>query len=268
MLVSCFYRKGFTVVDKQKTTCRFVDTLYFTIVSLSTVGYGDIVPKTTEAKYFTIIFVLIGIALVNLWVNGAIDWILKKLEKLLSTCFGPQVGSYVFDAEHIGARACISFFVVILCISAGAVGLYLDAKLGFHVSLSFHDSVYASVMSVTTVGYGDYSFKSLGGRIFAAIWLLLSTVAVNRAVQYMIRAWSYRRQMIKTKQIIDKDLIAKDYRVLDSSRTGVVRKSDYILYKLKEMETVHEYILKISDKFDTLTSTGELTYELPAQDLV
>lgn len=38
-----------------------MDAVYYTIITYSTVGYGDIVPITTEAKVFTITMVLIGL---------------------------------------------------------------------------------------------------------------------------------------------------------------------------------------------------------------
>ncbi|CAA7026744.1 unnamed protein product [Microthlaspi erraticum] len=31
---------------------------------------------------------------------------------------------------------------------------------------------------VSTVGYGDFAFKSLGGRIFAAFWILSTTISM------------------------------------------------------------------------------------------
>ncbi len=39
----------------------FADALYFTIVTYSTVGYGDIAPITSTAKYFVISMILIGL---------------------------------------------------------------------------------------------------------------------------------------------------------------------------------------------------------------
>jgi voltage-gated potassium channel len=39
------------------------DALYFSAMSLATVGYGDIVPDTTIGKLFTVVYVLVGIGI-------------------------------------------------------------------------------------------------------------------------------------------------------------------------------------------------------------
>lgn len=39
-----------------------VDALYFTIVTLSTVGYGDITPHSTDARFFTMSLIVLGLA--------------------------------------------------------------------------------------------------------------------------------------------------------------------------------------------------------------
>jgi hypothetical protein len=40
----------------------YLDALYFCVVSLATVGYGDLTPTTPLAKLFTIFYVINGIA--------------------------------------------------------------------------------------------------------------------------------------------------------------------------------------------------------------
>ncbi|MGM0385500.1 MAG: potassium channel family protein [Actinomycetota bacterium] len=40
-----------------------LDSLYFSVISLATVGYGDLTPTTPLSKAFTIVYVLNGIAI-------------------------------------------------------------------------------------------------------------------------------------------------------------------------------------------------------------
>jgi len=43
---------------------RFVDALYFSVVTLTTVGYGDFAPQTDAGKLFTAVYVLVGVGIV------------------------------------------------------------------------------------------------------------------------------------------------------------------------------------------------------------
>lgn len=41
----------------------YLDALYFSVISLATIGYGDLTPTTDIAKLFTIFYVINGIVI-------------------------------------------------------------------------------------------------------------------------------------------------------------------------------------------------------------
>lgn len=43
---------------------RWLDSIYFSVITVATVGYGDITPQTDAGKIFTIFYVLLGIGLI------------------------------------------------------------------------------------------------------------------------------------------------------------------------------------------------------------
>ncbi|PGZ97949.1 transporter [Bacillus pseudomycoides] len=43
---------------------RVIDALYFSVVTLTTVGYGDFSPQTDFGKIFTIFYIFVGIGLI------------------------------------------------------------------------------------------------------------------------------------------------------------------------------------------------------------
>lgn len=47
----------------------FVDAFYFSVVTLATVGYGDITPQTEIGKIFTAFYIMLGIGIIGSFAN-------------------------------------------------------------------------------------------------------------------------------------------------------------------------------------------------------
>jgi len=48
---------------------RWLDALYFSMISLTTVGYGDLAPETDFGKIFTMLYILTGIGIIFGFIN-------------------------------------------------------------------------------------------------------------------------------------------------------------------------------------------------------
>ena len=47
----------------------WIDALYFSIITLTTIGYGDFSPQTTAGKLFTIAYIILGISIILGFIN-------------------------------------------------------------------------------------------------------------------------------------------------------------------------------------------------------
>ncbi|XP_077227694.1 two-pore potassium channel 3-like isoform X2 [Tasmannia lanceolata] len=241
-----------------------VDALYFCIVTMCTIGYGDITPSTTATKLFSVTFVLVGFGFIDILLSGMVSYVLDLQENLLlSTVKGREndsSNSYFVDVKkgrmRIRMKVGLALGVVVLCIGVGTCVMHFVEKLGWL------DSFYLLVMLVTTVGYGDRAFKSLSGRVFASIWLLVSTLAVARAFLYLTEARVDKRHRMIAKWVLRRDMTVSKFLAADIDNNGFLSKSEYVIYKLKEMGKIAEKdILQICNQFDRLDTSncGKIT---------
>ena len=47
----------------------WIDCIYFSVITLSTIGYGDFSPTTDAGKLFTIFYIIIGIGIILSFIN-------------------------------------------------------------------------------------------------------------------------------------------------------------------------------------------------------
>lgn len=58
-----------TLVYHQLEGWGWVDSLYFSVITLTTIGYGDFSPATEAGKLFTIFYILVGLGLILNFIN-------------------------------------------------------------------------------------------------------------------------------------------------------------------------------------------------------
>ena len=61
-----------TVFYRLIENLSWIDSFYFSTITLTTIGYGDISPQTDAGKLFTVFYVIIGIAIIGAFVNAII----------------------------------------------------------------------------------------------------------------------------------------------------------------------------------------------------
>jgi hypothetical protein len=59
-----------TVVYQLVEQWDWVDAFYFSVVALTTVGFGDLHPTTTFSKLFTVFYIFFGISLIGAYLNA------------------------------------------------------------------------------------------------------------------------------------------------------------------------------------------------------
>ncbi|KAJ9672379.1 hypothetical protein PVL29_025842 [Vitis rotundifolia] len=225
---------------KGKKTNGVVDAVYFCIVTMTTVGYGDIVPDSVATKLLACAFVFTGMALIALSLSKAADYLVEKQETLLvrALYMYKDVGmaEILKEMETNKMRyKCFMVFLLLLVVIIG--GTVFLSKVE---ELSFIDSFYCVCCTITTLGYGDVSFTTKAGRAFAVLWILTGTISLAQFFLYLAELNTERRQKKLVKWVLDRKMTNADLEVADLDEDGVVDVSDFIIYKLKEMGKISE----------------------------
>ncbi|KAK6149639.1 hypothetical protein DH2020_017164 [Rehmannia glutinosa] len=193
---------------KGSKTNGIIDAVYFCIVTMTTVGYGDLVPDSTISKFLACVFVFIGMALVGLLLSKAADNIVENQEIFLKEGLG------LFDAFY--------------CVCA----------------------------TITTLGYGDESFSTSGGRLFAVFWILISTICLAQFFYSLAELYTERRRKSLVNWVLSRKLTVSDLEAADLDNDKVMGKIND-----EDIAMVMEWFKHLDvDQSGTLTKADLVNY--------
>jgi len=205
----------------------YSDAIYFSVVTLLTIGFGDLTPSHTVTRVILFFYALVSIALLANLVGEIASWMsdrqaVKRTEWRIRTeaearkhadhrsdsakrtlgeeiAFLKQVARSQAQYELMSDLA-ISFALIAAYWMIGAM-VYALIK---PEELGFGSSTYMIYVAFLTIGYGDFSPTSAGGRVFFIVYALagvpiitsfavqsftaiLSTVADRKFEQFKLR---------------------------------------------------------------------------------
>ena len=85
----------------------FLDAVYFSVVTMTTVGYGDVVPFSEPGRFLTILMILTGIALIPWQVGDLIKQLVKtadRADRVDTVC--PGCGWMSHDRDAVYCKRC------------------------------------------------------------------------------------------------------------------------------------------------------------------
>lgn len=216
----CFYLVRHQI--KGKKTDGLLDAVYLCIVTMTTVGYGDLVPSSAVSKLLACAFVFTGMALGALILSKAADYLVEKQEILLVKALHMHQKvdktEVLKEAESHRIRyKCICVFILlVLLMIVGTTFLITVEKL------DLVDAFYCVCSTITTLGYGDKSFSTKSGRIFAVFWILTSTVCLAQFFLYIAELNTEKRQSELVKLVLTRRTTNVDLEAADIDHDGSV----------------------------------------------
>jgi hypothetical protein len=152
------------------------DALYFAVVVVTTVGYGDFLPTTAGMKVATIVFVHVGLTIVVLSFTIVQDTFTSAAMHKLH---GKKHRHGIFDKKaenNLKLRRAVSlavayaFVLGVGCISFGLMFKNHEESESEHPYL---DGLYLTVITLSTVGFGDFAPMDDGTKVIGVFLMLI-----------------------------------------------------------------------------------------------
>ncbi|CAE7878016.1 Pka-R2 [Symbiodinium microadriaticum] len=155
----------------------WVDCVYFAVITLMTVGYGDFAPKHWGSRLLLVFFVLISLVIVATSIGEFLEGLVTleiRNERARKALQLKQARVGVFDklgqkkAWRRKALGCLAALVTLLGVSSGI------ARIAVQNCATWADALYFSVVTLSTIGYGDLTpIAEPGSRVVIGFLALL-----------------------------------------------------------------------------------------------
>lgn len=186
-------RSGANATQAEPYTWTYYNSFFFSLTTLSTIGYGNLSPTSDRGKIFVIIYSLIGIPF-----NG-----------IVLTHLGEFFGSKLLRAHHrykthtYESRFSLIVDILIYLIPGMIVFILAPSVIFiFREHWSFVESIYYSFVSLTTIGYGDFvAGQTPGNSAYDIMYQLFLLVWIMFGLGYLVMILGFISRALRSKHI-------------------------------------------------------------------
>lgn len=190
-----------------KESWTLIDSWYFSAVTISTVGYGDLTPSSKGSKAFTIVYIFVGITVVFSEIASGFSGVLEKIADNGMSMTMSLLNDMDGMADFVGPPPALVFWTKNLVPwLVLAIIFQLFSALIFNATepdLTYFDTFYHSFVTATTVGYGDVPLTTQKSRLFASFHIIMSVTTFGALVGRVQELISIRNSEIKRHEMLE-----------------------------------------------------------------
>ncbi|CAE8600855.1 unnamed protein product, partial [Polarella glacialis] len=270
----------------------FVTACYVIVQITTTIGYGDISVATDGMEYFLAIYILLNLVIMANIVNIVIGHFLERMQIQLQEDFEAlEFGQDDKPVPAVSAKtahimSATGIFVLVILIGTLFYGSFESCSCSYGVThdqnkvvtfangttvdtcsaegdcnsedgwhQSYKSAFYMSVVTATTVGFGDFSPKSYWGRVFGIFWMIIGVAATANFISACSGVIAGdddsndKEEDIEQVESISKVL----FDSMDKDNNGSLAKSEYMAYMLVKHKFVNPEVLDlIAQRFEEI----------------
>lgn len=244
------------VVGTQVENWSVVTSLYVFVQIVTTIGYGDITVDTQTMKLFMAFYVLVSVMLIAGFMTDVAQSFMDtegaafvdRLKTVQDKVEGKDVQEQKPDnTAMIAVAKAGGGFALFVLIGTVFYATMESCSCSFGASAiagcvegprcaatggatkSWNESFYMSVITLTTVGFGDHSPSSQFGRAFGCVWMLFGVVSSAN----FVGAFSKAFLTAKKEQRIGK-VSEELFRNIDMDGSGQLSKNEFRMFALQK----------------------------------
>lgn len=262
---------------------HFITAAYVVVQILTTIGYGDI-PVSSEMHWFMTFYVILGLCVAANAVNDVFSALLEKSQEKLrlrmleleEVVRSKGRKENKIDQSHHELNELLAALCIVLVFVLGGALFYMlfeSCTCSYGVSQvancvedtcettdgsyqkDFAKSIYMSVITLITVGFGDFTPRSQGGRVFGLFWMIAGVLAFANFVT-AFGAWidaAFKKDNSSSfgKEIFDN---------IDKDGNGFLTRSEFMSWLLiKEGLVTSDQVDHCYSLFDTILAAQQTT---------
>ena len=243
------------------------ESLFFTVVTFATIGYGDLNPSTDPARVFTTVFALCGIMLLGfafgLIGNEVFEKEREKAQKARHVTQRKLMNLLSFkgneEEETIDALSDVSIPIIIIDDIAAHLpyimtAIMMSVFIGYYEDWTVVTSIYFLTITATTTGYGDIEPRLQSMRLFSAVIFIPFSVCVMGSLLEGIGSGIINKNVKRAEQkFFQRELTIHDIHAMGTEKMGKVSQMEFLQYMLIALKKVDKETLRdITTLFDKL----------------
>lgn len=266
------------------------DGLYLSVVTFSTVGFGDVPIKTKGGKLFSCVFALAGIGIIGIALGyigqhlvqaqmlalqianrkraaatvarAEADAEASRADKNLryeqpvesdspKQGLGKRQGPDLQQSNFVGRQLIISIAPVVSLILIGSL------VVGRYEGWDVVDSIYWCVITGTSVGFGDRVPQTGSMRWFCILYIPLAVGAYSAALGRIANIFVEREIRKSNAKLLRREVTLEDLETMNDDGDGEVSPLEFVEHMLKSMNKVDQALLDdLHRQFEVLDADG------------